>query len=444
MVRQHLKLNAEAERDVYPVKTMMLLRDRNFLLLISGQTLATFGNNIYTLAILWMMEEETRHQPHSTLMLGLVMMSALLPRILLAPIAGVLVDRWPKRFAMLVTDFSRGGLLLVLTALTFLHHTAPWELLTFNFVLSAIGTAFNPAAVVLTKGLASDERLMDARSLQNIGQKSMEIAGPAAGGLLIGSFGIGTAFAINTATFFISAITLAVLRAPEPTRRRGSLRPTALYGDVREGVSVYLQTPYARALTPFLLLYNFPMVATEFLVVNFVARTLHFGGNHGAFIVGMLNTALALGELAGSFAIPYFSRVWSKERLPVICMSIAAVCVFIVGMLRQPLPIAALFFLAGFFVIIGNTVFFTGVQLAVPIDALGRIYALISAMFDTATPLSQVAFGVAATFVPVSALFSTAGGLAFLGISAAWLSPVVRRPARSDLPTEVPQTDPAV
>lgn len=434
---------------IHPVKYPLLLRDRNFVLLFSGQTLASLGNNMYTLALLWMVQMETLRQAHSALLLALVMMATFLPRVLFAPIAGVLTDRWQKRVLMLVTDVARGGLLVLLTFLTLFHHTGPWELIAFNFVLSSLGTVFNPASVVLTKEIASDELLLRARSILNVGQKTMEIAGPAASGLLIGLFGSGVVFGVNAATFLFSALTLTLMKVQEPERRKSSLAPKALVQDVKEGASVYLSSPYARTLTPFVLMYNFPVVAIEFLVVNFVANTLHYTSNHGAFIVGFFNTALAVGELCGSFTIPFFSRVLSKERLPIIAMSISAACLTTVGFLRSPVAIAFLFFIAGFCMIVSNTVFFTSIQLAVPHDALGRIYALLGAVFDAATPISQVVFGAVAALMPVSLLISGAGGLAFLGISSAWLSPLVQHPPKAsgveqhDNPVD-PTVDPAV
>lgn len=411
-----------------------VLKDRNFVLLMSGQTVAAFGNNIYTLALLWMMQVETKGQPDATLLLGLVLMAGLLPSVFLAPIAGVLVDRWPKRVTMLVTDYIRGVLLVLLTVLTLLHDTSPWELIAFNLVLASAGTAFRPATVVLTKELVSGERLMSANSVQNIGQKTMELAGPAAGGLLIGLFGLGPVFAVNAATFFVSAISLTLLSAPEPDLRRGSLAPSALYGDIREGIGVYLSNPYTRALTPFILLYNFGISAIEFLIVRYVAVTLHDPSNHGALLVGIFNTCMAVGELLGGFFVPYFSRVWSKERLPVVCMSFTGLCVIGIGLTRLPWVIGILFFISGFFMILSNTVYFTSVQTEVPSDALGRVYALLGALFLGVMPLSQLAFGAVAAFVPVTDLVYASGSVAFLGISAAWLNPVVRHPAPPNLP----------
>ncbi|WDL98595.1 MFS transporter [Alicyclobacillus sp. ALC3] len=418
---------------IHPVKYPLLLRDRNFVLLLSGQTLATFGNNMYILALLWMVQMETLHRAHSALFLGLVMMAAFLPRVLFAPIAGVLTDRWPKRVLMLVTDISRGGLLVLLTFLTLFHQTGPWELIAFNFVLSSLGTVFNPASVVLTKEVASDELLLRARSILNVGQKTMEIAGPAASGLLIGLLGSAVVFGINAATFFFSALTLTLMRVQEPERRKSSLAPKALVQDVKEGASLYLASPYARTLTPFVLMYNFPVVAIEFLIVNFVANTLHYTSNRGAFIVGFFNTALAIGELSGSFTIPFFSRTLSKERLPIIAMSISAACLTTVGFMRSPVLIALLMFIAGFCMIVSSTIFFTSIQLAVPHEALGRIYALLGAVFDAATPISQLLFGTVAAVIPVSLLISGAGGLAFLGISSAWLSPLVQHPPKDSV-----------
>ncbi|MDQ0189608.1 MFS family permease [Alicyclobacillus cycloheptanicus] len=374
------------------------------------------------------MQTETRHQSNSALLMAVLLMAALLPNILLAPIAGVLVDRWPKRLTMLVTDYVRFALLGLLTLLSTHHWTLPWVLIAFNLLLSAAGTVFRPATVVLQKEIVSNDLLLEANSVQNIGQKTTEILGPAVGGVLIGLFGTTTVFSINAGTFLVSALSLTILRAAEPPRIRGSLKPQALYGDIQAGMRVYLSIPYAKALTPFLLMYNFPIAAIEFLIVKFVANALHDASNHGAFIVGVFNTCLAAGELTGGFFVSRVSRLWPRERLPIICMSITALCVVAIGFLRQPVVIAALFFVSGFFMIITNTAYFTGIQQDTPSAALGRMYALLIALFQGVIPLSQLVFGAAAAVLPVGSLLSTAGGLAFLGACSAWMHPDIRRP----------------
>lgn len=73
-----------------------------------------------------------------------------------------------------------------------------------------------------------------------------------------------------------------------------------------------------------------------------------------------------------------------------------------------------------------NISFFTGIQEQIPIDALGRVWALLGAVFDGATPLSQVVFGELAAVVPLGSLISIMGGMAALAGLGAFFHPAVR------------------
>jgi len=418
-----------------------VLKNRNFVYLLTGQTTSLLGNSMNNLALLWLMRTLTAHTQYTTLAMGVVLAAAAIPRIFVAPFAGVLVDRWSKRQLMIVSDVLRGGMLLIVTLLTFLHTITPWELVVVSFLLSLIGTVFNPANVVLRKSIVGTDFLLQANALLQTGQKTMEVAGPAIGGLLIGFSGMGSAFAVDSISFFVSAFSLFLIHATEPAVQKRPLKAVTFITDIKSGMQTFLSIPYARALTPFMVLYNLPMAAVEMILIQFVASGLHIASAKGAAVVGLLNAAMAVGELVGGALLSFVPPKWPKERLFVAAMSITALSITAIGFIRYIPAIAGLLFIGGFCMIFVNIAFFTGIQEAIPSEALGRVWALLGATFASVAPISQLLVGALATVIPTGPLISALGGAGFLiGVSSLTSSAV--RNAKPPLPTDAVETVP--
>lgn len=392
-----------------------------------------------SLALLWLMRTLTAHTSYTTLYMGVVLAAAGIPRIFVSPFAGVLVDRWSKRKTMIASDVIRGILMLIVTVLTVSHKILPLELIIASFLLSLVGTVFNPANVVLRKNIVGKDHLLQANSLLQTSQKAMEIAGPAVGGLLIGFAGLASAFMIDTLSFFVSAITLLFIRSKEPEIENKPLTSITFFKDIKSGMDVFLSIPYARAITPFMVLFNFPMAAVEMILVQFVANGLHITSSRGATVVGLLNASMAVGELLGGALLSFVPPKWPKERLFVAAMSITALAITVVGFVTFIPLIAGLMFLGGFCMIFVNITFFTGLQEAIPNEALGRVWALLGAVFASVVPISQVLVGALADVVPTAPLISGLGGLGFfIGLSSL-VSPTVRH-AHASVPNDAVET----
>ncbi|KPV45565.1 MFS transporter [Alicyclobacillus ferrooxydans] len=393
--------------------------NRNFLLFFGGQLISRLGDGIYTLGLVWMMHVLT----NSTLLMSLTLAASFLPRVVLGPMAGVLADRWRKRRILIVTDAVRFLLLMALTYLTFSHHVTAWILIVFSFILAAASTLFTPAYTVLQKRIVAEDQLMQANSLQQVSINISQIAGPALAGIFVGTVGIGAAFAIDAGTFIVSLLGLTFVQVSEPVRVHERLSIRALFQEMGGGVAVLKGVPTVRALTPFMLVFNFMLAALEnLLLVQFLSNTL----GQGPLIIGLVTAAGAVGELLSGTVLVFVQTKWTSTRGLVVNMVITALCITAVGFSPYAWMVGVLMFITGFCMSIVNISFFTGIQQQIPIDALGRVWALLGALFDGATPLSQVVFGELAAIVPLGPLISIMGGMATLAGLGAFLHPAVR------------------
>lgn len=401
---------------------LTLFKNRNFSLFFAGQAVSRLGDSIYLLALVWM----AHVLANSTFLMSVVLAAGVIPRIIIAPVMGVLVERWPKKATMIVSDALRGVFVVGLTIMAYEGYATAWLLIVMSFILATISTAATPAYVVLQKVIAPKDMLLAANSVNQTVLNITQIAGPAIAGLLIGLGGLSISFAIDAVTFGVSVLSLLFVSAVEPTRTRTPLTTSSVLGDIVSGMKIFMSFPMVKALTPFILIYTFSVVAVEnLLIIQFIANTLHVAKPTEA--VGAINASMAGGELIGSLLVAFVAAKLSREKLMLFNIIIASLCIFGVGFSHSVSVICGLFFVGGLCVSMVNLAFFTSIQEAVPNEALGRVWAILGAVFNAVIPISQLLFGGIAGVVPLGALISALGVIGVLAGASAFLHPAVRK-----------------
>jgi MFS family permease len=192
------------QRSIPPVA-----RDRGpFRLLFAGQALSMLGDRITPIAVAFAVLGIG-----STTDLGIVMAAGGLPFALFAVLGGVVSDRLGRREVMLASDLVRticqGGL----AALLLSGHAEVWSMTALSFAYGTAAALFMPALMGLIPQTVEQVHLKDANALIALARSVANIAGPALAGILLAATGPGEAIALDAATFAVSALCLAALRA---------------------------------------------------------------------------------------------------------------------------------------------------------------------------------------------------------------------------------------
>jgi predicted MFS family arabinose efflux permease len=199
--------------------TPAALRHRDFALLWSGQSISLVGDGVYTVALAL----ETLRVDNHPLALSLVLAARLLPMVLLLVAGGVIVDRIPRRFAMLASDSTRGLAVAVIAVLVALGVLRIWELILISAVFGAADALFYPAATAVTPEILPAELLVQGSALNHTSQTvAQTLIGPALGGVVVGALGYQWGFAIDALSFAVSAACVLAMAShppPEPTGR---------------------------------------------------------------------------------------------------------------------------------------------------------------------------------------------------------------------------------
>ncbi|MFB7279665.1 MFS transporter [Streptomyces hydrogenans] len=202
------------------------LRTRPFRLLFAGRVLSLTGDAVIPAALALAVLEATG----STGALAVVLACAMVPKLVLLPVGGVLADRFDARSIALAMDLLRCASQLLVGLQLLGGSPALWLIATASAVGGAAGAFAMPTASPLVRGTVAEEVLHRANAAMGIAFSATRVGGPALAGALVLTVGPGWAFVLDAASFAVSAALLAVLRidrVPVPHR--------PFLADLREG-----------------------------------------------------------------------------------------------------------------------------------------------------------------------------------------------------------------
>ena len=183
------------------------LSDRNFRLLTAGQFTSTAGDFCYAVALPWLVLS-THGGP---VLLGTVLACYGVPRTVLMPLGGVLADKLGPRTIMLTADLVRCGLVVVLAVFAAKHIVSLVALGPIAALLGAGEGLFIPASFTIMPSLLRPDWLQAGNALNSAAVQFGSLLGPALGGILVASAGSAPAFAVDAASFGVSALALALI-----------------------------------------------------------------------------------------------------------------------------------------------------------------------------------------------------------------------------------------
>jgi MFS family permease len=300
------------------------LQEREFRLLWLGQMASGMGDALVPVALAFAVLSVNR----SATALGGVLAAFTLTRVAFTLVGGVVADRLPRRAVMLACDAVRAGVEAFTAAMLFTHHmTLPLFFVT-GAAFGAASAFFGPASDGLVPQTVSPENLQPANALLGISRNALNIFGPAVSGALVALAGTGWVFAIDSASFVVSAFFLLQLKV----RRHTGPEPSRFILQLRDGFHEVTSRAWVRAPIVGFAISNFCFAA--FIVLGPRIFLDHF---HGARDWGIVSTCGAIGGIIGGLASVRFRPRHPLSAGFFACMLIAVPIASLAG----PLPMAA-------------------------------------------------------------------------------------------------------
>jgi len=222
--------------------TSSALRNRNFLIYLSGSTVSLHGLWIYRVALGWYAWQLSG----SELWVGIIAFTQFAPAVIFGPLFGVLADRFDRRKASMLINTASVFNMLVLSSLTFLGQVDIRVLAASSVVQGVLDGAHTPVRMTLVPSIVSRAQLHSAIASNSIAFNVSRFVGPAIAGFIIATWGVGTAFAVNGVTYLAIVAAVMLIQVNPGTRR--TKQPGDVWSELLDGVRYVLGHQTIRSL----------------------------------------------------------------------------------------------------------------------------------------------------------------------------------------------------
>jgi MFS family permease len=359
-------MEAAAERTpISRARALRAFRSRDFRLLWAGQTVSLIGDGAFLIALGWKTTQVTGKASSLAILLmlhGLALLTTLL-------LGGALADRYSRRLLMIASDLTRCATIGALAVADATGHLGYPLMLGLAFLFGLADGFFYPAFGGIVPLVVEQAALPSANSMIGVARWGSFIVGPALAASIYAGAGSSVVFALDAASFLVSAALLWRLRprAVEPEAREGTVR------EIAAGVRYVAGIPWLWVtITLFAVILMLQLAPQQVLMPALVHEHFH----HGVGAYGFLTTMFGLGTVTGTLA---YGQLQPRRRRGIVdywfwlgnSVAIAALA------LAPWLELAAGFALIrGFCVGFGVALWETMLQEMVPVQLLSRVVSL--------------------------------------------------------------------
>ena len=354
---------------------------KNYRIYAAGGVVSNTGTWMGRVAQDWLVL--TKLTDHSAQALGIVTGLQFLPMVLLAPVAGAVSDRFPKRRVMVVTQTlmaltAATMATLVLTGAAHLYH-----IYALAFVQGCAAAVDGPARQAFVSEMVPPEQITNAVGLNSASFNGGRLLGPALAGLLIAWIGIGPTLLVNALSFVAVIAALLAMDA-----RLLTPAPLAVgKGRIREGLAYVKHRPDIILIMALIFVHG--TFGMNFQITNALMATEVFG--RGVTEYGVVGSVMAIGSLSG--ALLAARREKPRLRILLGSMGTFSLCTLLVGLAPSFLAFTLLLIPTGLSALTVMVTANSMVQLSVAPQVRGRVMALYMAVFMGGTPLGSPVIG---------------------------------------------------
>ncbi|MBS0208055.1 MAG: MFS transporter [Planctomycetes bacterium] len=380
------------------------LAHRNFRLFFAGQSISLIGTWMQQVALAWVVYLLTRdqtagNQDVAAYWLGIIGFLSQIPAFFLAPVAGVLVDRWNRHRLILATQTLAMLQAFAVAALTGTDTISIGWIMALSFLLGVVNAVDMPARQAFLSEMVDNKAdLSNAISLNSSMFNAARLVGPALAAVLLELVGATICFALNAVSYLAVLGSLLQIHVP---RRHLQVKPAGLMHGLREGFGYAFGFPPIRTIL--LMIGIVSVAATTYNTLLPLVATQMLGGGSGTF--GLLTIASGIGALTG--AVFLASRLSVRGlfgwiRLTPVLLSAA----LLVLASSQWLPVSFLALVAvGFAMMVHLGSSNIVLQTIVDEDKRGRVMSLYAMAFLGVGPLGSLLAGFMANrFGPANAI----------------------------------------
>lgn len=358
---------------------------RTFYTLILTQTFSQIGSRMTALALgIYVYNQTGEATP-----LALVALFSFLPQALISSVAGVLADRWDRRYVMVLSDAGQVLGTLVLLGMFLTGNFSLPLLYAITLIQAVFGVFQYPAFQASVTMLVPDSQLDRANAIQQLTGPVAGVIAPAIAGVLYSAVGVEGVILFDIVTFTAAVIVVMLIRIPRPEQTEvGKAMQGSFLKETLGGFRFLLERRTLFAVMLVMSMVNFLFSGATILFTPYLlART------NSEATMGLLLAILDLGAIVGAVAIGVLGS--GKYRIHVVMLGImfGSVLLSLIGISRTPLTLGITLFAMTLPMPAVNAIFMSIMQTKTPPDIQGRVFASIGQVSMLLIPLSYLVVG---------------------------------------------------
>ncbi|MFF0265579.1 MFS transporter [Kribbella sp. NPDC004536] len=394
-----------------------LLHNGDYLKLLTGQTVSSLGSAMSSFVFTLLGLAITG----SPVQAGLVGTASSLGTILVALPGGALADRWSRRRILVGYTFLGAFLFGSVAVAAWLGHLTLPHLLLVGLLNGAGYALFTPAETGALREIVAPEDISTALAASHGRQNLAGLAGAPLGGLLF-SIGRAIPIAADAVSYLVMAVMLTTIRHPLPAPEPDGGTHEPILKAIRSGLAWLVRQRDLRTIAVAATLLNFAANGTILvLILSMQQRGVR------PSVIGLLETGMGIGGLAGAFAAPRLLARYSTGKITILGAWVVTVTFAATALSTLPAVLIALPAVAVFLLPALNSGLFGYQMLITPNHLQGRAQSAFMFMSNTAAPLAPFLGGVFLATLGARTALLVFGAL--LGVGAVLLT--ASRPIRT-------------
>ncbi|MBR8838438.1 MAG: MFS transporter [Stigonema ocellatum SAG 48.90 = DSM 106950] len=364
---------------------------RTFTLIWLGQLVSLIGSAITEFSLnIWVLQ-----QTGSVAQFTFLTVISTVPIIVISPLAGTLVDRWSRRWIMIISQLCIGLCTLIFVALLTIGQLALWHIYLINILISIFVGFSLPAYKASIVSLVPQEDLARVSGMVQLASGIQQMVSPLLAGVLLNIVHLRGIFLINLASVLLAIVPLLFVQFAEVSQPTAdSTQSFSFLQETAKGWTYLKESP---GMVGFVLLFSIYQFCTGFVFILAYPLVLSLSTPDN---VGKLIFVGGIGTVLGAIVMSNLgNNLKNLIGLVISAMSLSGLCIAVAGLRPSILQIAIaslLFFLSIPFINGSMQVMF---QKKVPDRLQGRVFALIGAISQATTPIAAIIAGALADHV---------------------------------------------
>lgn len=379
--------------------------NKDFLILFGGQTISNIGDQIYLIALPWLVYELTQ----SSFDMGTISAINALPEIIFAIFMGVFIDRYDKKKIMLIACIIEFILIALIPILSYLNLLNIYYIYVIGFLYSTTTLVFLITYRSSIPLLVEKSLLVKVNSMIQISLTIIKMTGPILAGILITNFGVVNALMIDSLTFLVLLVSITLIKIPSLKVSDGV--KTTIKQDIKDGFKYTFGSKELRFINWLVLVVNIGMSVGLSLMVFYLRGENQLLAKE----VGYVYSIAGIVAFLMAVMAPYISKL--IKDLQAISMSC---CLSGIGLILVPYmdSVALLGFSLG--IVTGGgtlaTIYINStLQSMVPVEYLGRVFATAQMTSRISVPVALMIGGWSSvTALGIGGVFKVSGSIILL------------------------------